>query len=95
MPELTRAHVWVSGRVQGVFFRQATREEATKRGVSGWVRNNPDGRVEAVFEGTSDAVDDILRWCHEGTTWAQVDDVRVEREEPERLDGFEIRGGYG
>ena len=94
MPELTRAHVWVSGRVQGVFFRQATREEATKRGVSGWVRNNPDGRVEAVFEGQPEAVEEMLRWCREGTTWAEVDDVRVEDEAPEGLDGFEIRGGF-
>lgn len=92
---IARAHVWVSGRVQGVFFRQATSEQATQRGVNGWVRNNPDGRVEAVFEGEEAAVEDMVRWCHEGTTWAQVDDVRVEREEPEGLDGFEIRGGFG
>ncbi len=93
MPELARAHVWVTGRVQGVFFRQATSEQATKLGINGWVRNLPDGRVEAVFEGGPDAVDAIVQWCHDGTTWADVEDVRVEREDAEGLQRFEIRSG--
>ena len=93
MPELTRAHVWVSGRVQGVFFRQETFERARGARLSGWVRNLPDGRVEAVFEGEAAAVDDLVRWCHGGTDWSDVHDVEVAREDPEGLDGFEIRSG--
>lgn len=91
MSELTRAHVFVSGTVQGVFFRQATSEQARGAGVNGWVRNNADGRVEAVFEGSEDAVDSLVRWCHEGPPWAEVERVDVRREEPESLEGFRIR----
>jgi acylphosphatase len=93
VPELARAHVWVSGRVQGVFFRQETSGRARTLEVSGWVLNAPDGRVEAVFEGPEDAVEAMVRWCREGTEWSRVEGVEVEREEPEGLDGFEIRGG--
>jgi acylphosphatase len=89
----TRAHVWVSGRVQGVFFRQQTSEQARTLGVSGWVLNAPDGRVEAAFEGPEDAVEAMVRWCREGTEWSEIERVDVEREEPEGLDGFEIRSG--
>ncbi|KXA92987.1 acylphosphatase [candidate division MSBL1 archaeon SCGC-AAA259E22] len=72
-----RAHVYVSGRVQGVFFRANTREEARKRGVTGWVRNLPDGRVEAVFEGDEDKVQEMIEFCHEGSRAARVKDVEV------------------
>jgi acylphosphatase len=86
-----RAHVYVSGRVQGVYFRATTRDEATERGVDGWVRNLDDGRVEAVFEGDPDAVEEMVDFCYEGTEMANVSTVDVEEEEPEGLDGFEVR----
>jgi acylphosphatase len=77
--------------VQGVFFRQATAEEARRLGVAGWVRNRRDGRVEAVFEGSQDVVDQIVSWCREGTPWSKVEQVEVTAEEPEGLDAFRIR----
>lgn len=86
-----RAHVYVSGRVQGVFFRANTRDTARELGVDGWVKNLPDGRVEAVFEGPSDAVDAMIDWCHTGSERAQVRDVDVNEGPPEGLEGFEIR----
>jgi len=89
--ERTRAHVFVSGRVQGVFYRATTREQARERGVDGWVRNLDDGRVEAVFEGPADAVEAMVEWCHEGSSRAHVDDVEAEYGDPGGLDGFEVR----
>jgi len=89
--ERTRAHVFVSGRVQGVFYRATTREQARERGVDGWVRNLDDGRVEAVFEGPADAVEAMVEWCHEGSSRARVDDVEAEYGDPGGLDGFEVR----
>jgi acylphosphatase len=86
-----RAHVLVSGHVQGVTYRATTRREANDRGVDGWVRNLADGRVEAVFEGPADAVEGMLEYCHEGPTRARVEDVSVEYESPEGVSGFEIR----
>ena len=86
-----RAHVRVSGWVQGVFFRDSTREKAEELGVSGWVRNLPDGRVEAVFEGDPDRVGEMVAWCESGPSSADVDDVSVEDETPEGLSGFEVR----
>ncbi|MGH2738998.1 MAG: acylphosphatase [Actinomycetota bacterium] len=91
MPELTHAHVVVSGRVQAVFFRHETRERARARGLSGWVRNLPDGRVEAVFEGPGDEVDEMIAWCREGPPLAQVEGVEVRREDAQGLKDFEIR----
>jgi acylphosphatase len=87
----TRAHVYVTGRVQGVYYRASTRERAREVGVDGWVRNLADGRVEAVFEGSAEAVGSMVEWCHEGSARARVDDVDVEYEDPEGLDGFEVR----
>ena len=87
----TRAHVSVSGRVQGVYYRATTREQAGERGVDGWVRNLDDGRVEAVFEGSEEAVEAMVEWCHEGSSRARVEDVDVEYEDPEGLGGFEVR----
>ncbi|QZA88586.1 acylphosphatase [Salinarchaeum sp. IM2453] len=86
-----RAHVFVSGKVQGVYFRATTRDTAQNQSVDGWVKNLDDGRVEAVFEGSSDDVDTMIDFCHEGSQAARVDDVSVTYEEPEGLDGFEIR----
>ena len=78
----------VSGRVQGVGFRYATMGRARSRGVSGHVRNLPDGTVEAVFEGAPDAVDSLVAWCGRGPTGARVDDVKVELEIPTGETGF-------
>jgi acylphosphatase len=83
--------VVISGMVQGVFFRQVTSEQARRLGVAGWVRNRSDGRVEAVFEGSQDAVDQLVSWCHQGTPWSSVERVEVTAEEPEGLDAFRIR----
>jgi len=87
----TRAHVFVSGRVQGVYYRATTRERAQDQGVDGWVRNLDDGRVEAVFEGLEDDVESMVEFCHEGSERANVTDVEVEFEEPEGISGFEVR----
>ncbi|MFA9515970.1 acylphosphatase [Halopenitus sp. H-Gu1] len=86
-----RAHVHVSGHVQGVYYRATTRDTARERGVDGWVRNRSDGRVEAVFEGPPDAVEAMVEWCHTGSPAASVDDVTVDYEEPQGIEGFEIR----
>jgi acylphosphatase len=91
MSERVRAHVYVSGTVQGVFFRATTRERARERGVDGWVRNLPDGRVEAVFEGPRDAVEAMVEFCGTGSPAADVDGVDVGYEEPAGADGFEVR----
>jgi len=80
-PSLIRAHVVVSGRVQGVFFRAETQKTAQAHGVTGWVKNLPDGRVEAVFEGTEDAVNAVVAWCHTGPPYAVVTEVSVTRED--------------
>jgi len=73
-------HVLISGRVQGVFFRAETQRAATGFKLSGWVRNLPDGRVEAVFEGEDAAVDKMLAWCHHGPPAARVQEVIVTEE---------------
>lgn len=77
--------------MQGVFFRDTTRRQAIARGVAGWVRNRPDGTVEAVFEGEPEAVEALLAFCRQGPRGAQVDRVEVGEEEPEELTGFEVR----
>jgi acylphosphatase len=86
-----RAHVWVSGRVQGVWFRESCRDEAALRGVAGWVRNLPDGRVEAVFEGDPNAVDAMVAWCDAGPPRARVRTVERLDELPGAEAGFEVR----
>ena len=88
---VARRRVVVHGRVQGVFFRDTTRRAAQSRGVSGWVRNTPEGSVEAVFEGESDAVEAMVGFVHDGPRGATVGKVEVAEEEPEGLSGFEIR----
>ena len=85
---LERAHVTVRGSVQGVGFRFSTAERARSRSVSGWVRNRPDGTVEAVFEGAPDAVEALIAWCRRGPAGARVDDVKVEVEAPSGERGF-------
>lgn len=86
-----RERVIVSGAVQGVFFRDTCRAAALAQGVSGWVRNLPDGGVEAVFEGETGVVEQLVEWAHEGPPTARVEHVEVYGEEPEGLDGFEVR----
>jgi acylphosphatase len=87
-----RKRVVVSGVVQGVFFRDTCRREAAAAGLAGWVRNLPDGRVEAAFEGEPDAVERLVAWCGRGPSRAVVEQRHVVEEPPEGLDGFEVRG---
>jgi acylphosphatase len=86
-----RRIVVARGRVQGVFFRDSTRREAERRGVSGWARNRSDGAVEAVFEGPADAVEALVEFVRRGPGHAEVSDVDVHEAEPEGLSGFETR----
>jgi acylphosphatase len=88
---MRRVRVLVSGRVQGVFFRQRTIRLARTEGCAGWVRNLEDGRLEAVFEGHPERVERMVAWCREGPERAIVEGVEVIEEEPEGLDGFEVR----
>ena len=83
--------MYVSGRVQGVFFRQRTLRLARGEGLAGWVRNMPDGRFEAVFEGDAERVDRMIEWCRRGPEMAVVEEVEVAEEEPEGLESFEVR----
>ena len=78
MTEKSRAHAIIRGRVQGVFYRMETRNAANGIGVNGWVRNLPDGTVEAVFEGENEKVEAALDWCRQGPPNARVEDVRVD-----------------
>jgi acylphosphatase len=87
-----RRHVLVAGRVQGVFFRASCAREAALLGVRGWVRNIADGRVEAAFEGPAPAVATMVAWCRHGPPGAAIDEVLVDAEAPEGLDGFRILG---
>jgi acylphosphatase len=87
---VVRAHVFVSGVVQGVSFRWYAAHQARTHGVDGWVRNLDDGRVEAVFEGAETGVNALVEWCRTGPRYARVSDVEVLREEPEGIDGFDL-----
>ena len=72
-----RVHIFVKGKVQGVFFRQTTKTVAEKKNVTGWVRNLKDGRVEAILEGQNVAVSEVVEWSHRGPTNAIVEDVQI------------------
>ena len=87
-----RVHLYISGRVQGVFFRARTKDTADRLSLSGWVRNLTDGRVEAVFEGNSDAIDQMIVWCRKGPPFSSVTSVEL-TEEPftKEFTGFDIR----
>jgi acylphosphatase len=87
---MRRVHAWVTGEVQGVFYRRTCARTAERLGVAGWIRNAPDGSVEAVFEGTADAVEEIVAWCREGPSGARVDDVQVRDESPTGERGFRV-----
>ena len=89
--DLERAHVLVSGQVQGVFFRDSTRQKAEELGLAGWVKNVPDGRVEALFEGPSEKVREMVSWCEEGPRHASVENVDTNFESAGGdLEGFEV-----
>jgi acylphosphatase len=83
--------VYVTGTVQGVYFRATTRDTASEYDIDGWVRNLDDGRVEAVFEGPESDVEAMVEFCHEGSSAAHVEDVTVTDEEPQGEDDFRVR----
>ena len=89
---MERRHVQVYGFVQGVGFRIAVERAARSRGVAGWVRNRPDGAVEAVFEGAREDVEALVAFCSQGPRGADVERVDVEAESPEGLSGFRVAG---
>jgi len=88
---VVRRAVVVSGRVQGVFFRASCQDEARSTGVSGWISNEPDGTVRAVFEGEPEAVDRMVAWCRHGPPHAVVENVTVTDEEPRGESDFQTR----
>jgi acylphosphatase len=89
--DIVRRRLLVHGRVQGVFFRDSTRQRARREGVAGWARNRADGTVEVVLEGGSEAVARVAAFCERGPRGARVDRVEVSSERSEGLHGFEIR----
>ncbi len=90
MAEPVARRVVVSGRVQGVFFRDSCRKEAAGAGVGGWVRNTSEGEVEAWFEGDAQAVERMVTWCREGPSSADVTGVDVSNEDPAGDTGFRV-----
>ncbi|RMF75805.1 MAG: acylphosphatase [Alphaproteobacteria bacterium] len=92
MNDKKRVHLLVSGKVQGVWYRASTREEAVKLGVTGWVRNLPDGRVEAVAEGSREQLEQLISWCRQGPPAARVDDVTVDWQQADNsFSDFSVR----
>jgi acylphosphatase len=92
MTKKVRTHIFISGRVQGVFFRQETKEKAEELGVFGWVKNLPDGQVEAVFEGEKDKVEQIIKWAQKGPSLAKVNGLDLTWEDfKDEFKKFEIR----
>ena len=88
---MIRRRVVIHGNVQGVFFRDSTRRLAEREGVTGWIRNRPDGAVEAVFEGEPDSVERLVSFARKGPRGAQVERVELAEEHPEGLRGFNVR----
>ncbi len=87
-----RAELKIQGRVQGVFYRQSTKETALRLGLTGWARNCPDGSVEAVFEGGKETVDAAIEWCRQGPPAARVTEVAVDWQDFQgEFSGFGIR----
>ena len=85
-------NVLISGRVQGVWFRSSTKQKAEQLGVTGWVRNTKDGRVEAIFEGEENSVKSLIEWCHHGPPLAKIEKVEVNNQSPTNgFDGFSIK----
>ncbi|MCK4453895.1 acylphosphatase [Candidatus Parcubacteria bacterium] len=83
MNKKIRVHLFISGRVQGVFFRENTRRKAEKLELNGWVRNLPDGRVEIILEGDEEKVKKMIKWTKKGPIIAKVDEVEIEEKEYE------------
>jgi acylphosphatase len=89
---VVRVHLYISGRVQGVYYRRNAMQEALRLGLTGWVRNLPDRRVEAVAEGEEERVEEFVRWCRKGPPLAIVREVKIHREPATGwFDAFEIR----
>jgi acylphosphatase len=86
--------VVVRGRVQGVFFRAETRDRAASLRLGGWVRNNPDGTVEAEFEGERERVESMIDWCRKGPALAEIEHVDVAWVEPRAESAFTVSGGW-
>ncbi|MBI5409473.1 MAG: acylphosphatase [Nitrospirae bacterium] len=94
--EKGRVHLIIAGFVQGVFFRAGTREMAVGLGLTGWVRNLPDGSVEAVFEGTVEDIKQAVQWCHKGPPGSRVTKVDEKWQDyAGEFKGFDVRYGYG
>ncbi|MCK4520712.1 acylphosphatase [Candidatus Parcubacteria bacterium] len=92
MDKRTRVHLFISGRVHGVFFRESTRIKAQQLGINGWVKNLNDGRVEAVFEGEDEKIKKIIKWARQGPIISRVDDIEIKEEKYEnKFKNFEIR----
>lgn len=90
--EKVRAHIFISGRVQGVFFRSHTAEKARELGITGWAKNLPDGQVEAIFEGEKEKIQNLIEWTKRGPEFARVNGINVEWEEYKgEFEDFEIR----
>jgi len=88
MADIVRRRLVVHGHVQGVFFRDSLRRCARDAGVAGWAKNRDDGAVEAVLEGSPDAVEEVVSFCQTGPPRAEVENLEVGDEEPEGLTGF-------
>lgn len=88
---MKQVHLWISGNVQGVGFRASMRRRARNNDVTGWVKNLEDGKVEAVLEGEKEDVAKVMDWARKGPSIATVEDVKLEEEEPEYLETFEIK----
>ena len=87
---MAAVRVTVSGRVQGVFFRDTCARQARSEGLAGWIRNRADGRVEAWFEGSPEGVEKLVAWCRQGPPHARVSGVEAAWQEPASLDAFRI-----
>jgi len=88
----SNVHVIVSGQVQGVWFRASTKQKAEELGLTGWVRNTPNGSVEAVFEGEEEIIKKMIDWCHSGPPMAKVDNIIVKKQQKTiGFNGFSIR----
>ena len=87
---MIRRRLLVSGRVQGVFYRDSCKATAESAGVAGSARNLPDGRVEVILEGDPDAIDEVIGWCRKGTPQSKVESIEVSDEDPAGATGFGI-----
>jgi acylphosphatase len=91
---IVQVHLWISGQVQGVFFRAHTKQKALALGLAGWVKNLPSGRVEAVFQGDKTKVEKMINWCHHGPLSAEVTNVDIKWEELKDIEPFQSKGFY-